>query len=363
MAFDEQIFAIQRFGGISRVFAELAKQFISQSELGVELQPVAAPLVNEYILRDPILAEALAVRRARHWGPTIARSLVRRRHRGPADIVHNTFYFPRALADYPQAKRVVTIHDMIPELFPATRRRLDFLTAKHRYIERADLIVCVSESTKRDLLQTYGEITTPITVVPSGVSPDFFPGLPRISGWPSNYFLHVGHRTGYKAGSTLFRAFTQVVKEDTDVQLVLVGGGPLSQSESALLAKLGITTRVTQQQVPDSLMPNAYANARGFVLPSEYEGFGLPVLEAMAAGTPAVLSDSSSLPEVGGDAASYFRQGDVEHLAEALWRILVRDGERIELVARGLERAKRFTWGETARKMKAAYVKTLEVSP
>ena len=127
VAFDEQIFAIQRHGGISRVFAELAHEFEVNPEHGVQLQPVNAPIINEYILRDSTTADHLVVRPGRHWATTIARSMARRRHTGPADIVHSTFYLPRMLKDYPQARRIVTIYDMIPEMFPQSRRRLDFL--------------------------------------------------------------------------------------------------------------------------------------------------------------------------------------------------------------------------------------------
>ena len=359
VAFDEQIFAIQRYGGISRVFAELAHQFIANPELGVELQPVAAPLVNEYILRDPLTMKALDIRQSRHWAPSIARSLARRRHKGPADIVHNTFYLPRALDDYPQAKRVVTIHDMIPEIFPQTRRRLDFLTVKRRYVETADHIVCVSESTKRDLQKIYGPITAPISVVPSGVGPEFNPLAPPVPKWPENYLLHVGHRSGYKGGKTLFTAFASIREELPSLTLVLAGGGSLIGEERAMLDDLGISSSVLQQQVPDALMPSAYANAKAFIFPSQYEGFGLPILEAMASGTPLILCNSSALPEVGGEAAIYFNQGDISGLAAAAWSVCTDSRAREALILKGQDRVRKFTWTETAERMRKVYLSTL----
>lgn len=363
VAFDEQIFAIQRYGGISRVFAELAHQFIANPELGVQLQPVAAPLVNEYILRDPITAQELAVRPSKHWGPSIARSLARRRHKGPVDIVHNTFYLPRALADYPEAKRVVTVHDMIPELFPDTRRRLDFLTVKKRYVETADHIICVSESTKRDLLAIYGSLAAPITVVPSGVGPEFTPDAPRLAMWPRDYLLHVGHRRGYKGGDTLFRAFSLVKDDHPELMLMLAGGGPLTTDEKKDLVDLQIEDRVFQQQLPDSAMPSAYANARLFIFPSEYEGFGLPVLEAMASGTPALLCDASSLPEVGGDAAEFFPTGDFEVLAKQISRLLADDTLRRDKIKHGLRRVAQSSWSHAAKSTADVYLETMNGNP
>ncbi len=355
VAFDEQIFAIQRYGGISRVFAELAHQFIANPELGVELQPVAAPLVNEYILKDPITAKALNVWPSRHWVPSIARSLFRRRHKGPADVVHNTFYLPRALSDYPGAKRVVTVHDMIPELFPQTRRRLDFVTVKRRYVEKADHIVCVSESTKLDLERIYGPCSAPISVIHSGVGPEFSPLAPPIPKWPSDYLLHVGHRSGYKGGHTLFGAFTKIQRDFPDTTLVLAGGGPLSTEEHRALRGMGIDQHVFQQQVPEALMPSAYAHARALVFPSEYEGFGLPVLEAMASGTPTILCASSALIEVGGDCAKYFPPSDPDSLADRIADLLTDESEVARMREAGMSHARNFSWTRTARELQAVY--------
>lgn len=355
VAFDEQIFAIQRYGGISRVFAELAHQFIANPELGVELQPVAAPLVNEYILKDPLTMKALDIRQSRHWAPSIARSLARRRHKGPADIVHNTFYLPRALDDYPQAKRVVTIHDMIPEIFPETRRRLDFLTVKRRYVETADHIVCVSESTKRDLQRIYGPITAPISVVPSGVGPEFNPLARPVPKWPNNYVLHVGHRGGYKGGQTLFKAFGKIKNDFPDTILVLAGGGSLTSEERRLLSILGIEQRVFQQQVPEALMPSAYAYARAFVFPSEYEGFGLPVLEAMASGAPTILCESSALVEVGQTSAKYFPPGNSDCLAERILELLADEVQASQVREAGMKHARNFSWNRSAEELCMVY--------
>ena len=360
VAFDEQIFAIQRHGGISRVFAELAHEFVSNPELVVELQPVAAPLVNEYLLRDPATAKTLVVRPSRHWSLSIARSLARRRHHGPVDIVHNTFYLPRALADYPEAKRVVTVHDMIPEIFPQTRRRLDFLTVKKRYVSSADHIVCVSESTKADLLDIYGSVDAPISVVYSGVGPEFHPLAAPVPKWPHEYVLHVGHRSSYKGGEILFRAFADLRNDFPELTLMLAGGGPLIRQEAALAESLGIRDRVVQQQVPDSLMPSAYAHARAFVFPSQYEGFGLPAVEAMASGTPMVLCKSSALPEVGGHVAQYFEAANPTSLAHQLGSLLSDESLRQHLSEEGSKRAREFTWDQTAASMVDVYRQTLD---
>lgn len=359
MAFDEQIFAIQRHGGISRVFAELAREFEHDSGHGVELQPIAAPVVSEYLLRDPETASKLVVRRGGHWSFTIARSLLRRRHRGPADVVHSSFYLPRMHQDYLGAKRVVTIHDMIPELFPSTRRRLDFMTIKHAYVRQADHVICVSESTKRDLLTIYSDIDTPISVVHSGVGAEYFPDQDPLPQLPTEYLIHVGARVQYKDSPTLLKAFPEISREFPSLHLVLVGGGEISSTEAELIRSGGISHRVTQISLPDALMPRAYANAQALVFPSRYEGFGLPVLEAMASGIPAVLCDSSALPEVGGDAAMYFRVGDHADLARTVIETLSDQSLRMKMIHKGRERASSFTWSESARRTAEVYRKVV----
>jgi len=259
------------------------------------------------------------------------------------------------LADYPEAKRVVTVHDMIPELFPNTRRRLDFLTVKKRYVETADHIICVSESTKRDLLAIYGAPKAPITVVPSGVGQEFTPDAPRLPKWPRDYLLHVGHRRAYKGGDTLFQAFALVKDTHPELMLMLAGGGPLATDEKKSLLDLGIADRVFQQQLSDAAMPSAYAHAQLFIFPSEYEGFGLPVLESMASGTAVLLCDSSSLPEVGGDAAELFPAGRPEALAKQTSKLLTDDALRHDNIKRGLQRAAQFTWTHSAERTADVY--------
>ena len=358
VAFDEQIFAIQRHGGISRVFAELAREFETNPSHGVELQPVNAPIVNEYILRDHTIAERLVVRPGKHWATTIGRSMARRRHIGPADIVHSTFYLPRMLKDYPQAKRVVTVYDMIPEVFPKSRRRLDILTSKHEYVRKADHVVCISESTKRDLLRIYPDVTAPVTVVHLGVGSEFNPGVPPLPSFPDNYLIHVGMRQNYKDGTTLFRAFAHIASGYRDLQLILVGGGSITSHERQLLVELGIETRVTQTTLREPDLPSAYAHARMCVFPSRYEGFGFPALEAMASGTPTILCDSSSLPEIGGESTWYFEPGDDAALAKQIAAVLDDPITTSGRVQQALNRAKSFTWHNSASRLADVYRKT-----
>jgi glycosyltransferase involved in cell wall biosynthesis len=248
---------------------------------------------------------------------------------------------------------------MIPELMPRTRRRLDFLTLKQRYVESADQVICVSESTKQDLLKVYGLIKAPIHVIHHGVSPRFTPEAPRVDFLPDRYVLFVGHRHQYKDADVLFRAFAKVAEEDSDIQLLCVGGNGLSARESALLEELGIRSRVSQRFLSDELMASAYAHAAIFVFPSHFEGFGLPALEAMASGTPTILARATSLPEVGGDASLYFEPGAAGELAEAIKEVLNDSGIRDALVSKGFERSREFSWTASAQRTADVYAEAL----
>jgi len=343
---DEQIFAIQSYGGISRLFAELARQFAQGVIPEIDLLPIHAPIINRYILDDPRLAKALDASAARNEWTALVRYLTRISTRTSSDVVHNTFYLPHGLAAVGGAKRVVTIHDMIPELRPDTRRRLDFVTLKRRYVDKADHIICVSESTRSDLLKVYGPVRAPITVVHHGVDARFTPNAPPLPILPERYLLFVGNRTQYKDARVLFRALAEL--KDEDVHLVCIGGGSFSRTETTMLQRLGIAHRVVQMQLTDDEIVSAYANAEVFIFPSHFEGFGLPALEAMACGVPVVLARATSLPEVGADAAAYFEPGDHLALTGILNELLQDASARQDLTARGLQRAAHFTWQRTA---------------
>jgi glycosyltransferase involved in cell wall biosynthesis len=345
---DGQIFAVQEHGGISRMFAELADQFIQDPSLGVSLEPLSMVTRNHYLLSEPRLAENLRVRPAQWQHLTVARYLARPHRSTNADVVHSTFYLTRALRDFPGRPHVVTVHDMIPELFPESRRRADRITDKRRYVDQASHIICVSESTKADLLRIFGDVQAPISVIPHGVNPRFAPTNARIPGFPNEYLLYVGKRDGYKDAATLMNAVPHLVDEFPELTLMLVGGGPLTAQEREHIARLGLSDRVVQRSVTDIDMPAAYSGARAFVFPSRYEGFGLPVLEAMACGVPVILANSSSLPEVGGDAAVFFEPGSPTGLADVVSGVLSGATAARDLSHRGLARAASFTWAKAA---------------
>lgn len=359
---DDQIATLQAHGGISRYFSKLTREFLTDADLDIQVDPPRYVQSTHYLAAG--LGRALPGIYGRHAKPLQAANRVANllRRNETADIVHHTYYDGAYLKRYKHAPfQVTTVYDMIPELlpefFPHGNPHLD----KRAYVEAADLIFCISESTKRDLLRIYGDQRAPIVVTPLGVDPLFSPNRPSLAVLRSPYVLYVGTRTGYKDFAVLTRAFAKSSLPADDAVLVAVGGGAFSPEEWSEFRRLGIEDRVEQLVLADDELASAYANALCFVYPSRYEGFGLPTLEAMASGCPTILARSSSHPEVGGDAAAYFAPEDVGALATALDRITQDPDQRQAMRASGLRRAASFTWRRTAELTAGGYATLVRV--
>jgi glycosyltransferase involved in cell wall biosynthesis len=249
-------------------------------------------------------------------------------------------------------RAVVNVHDLSfesnPELM-GRRDRLMFRTFVPRSARRADRVLAISERTKRDLIEHYRIPERKIVVTPLGVDPTFRPN--GTAPDEPRYALFVGGIQPRKDPLTASEALALV---DGDLRLVLVGDEKRGGDEvRSAVRRLGLEPRVEfAGYVEHDGLAALYRGAACLVFPSRYEGFGLPVLEAMASGTPVVATTAGAVPEVAGDAAVLVEPGDPEALAEGIRKAL---GDRERLVAAGLERARRFTWAETARRTLAVY--------
>ncbi len=182
-------------------------------------------------------------------------------------------------------------------------------------------MICVSESTKKDVIQFVGISEEKIAVIHHGAPVVAVPSSQRVIADP--YLLYVGMRVPYKNTDLLMKAFAKLILKDPHHRLVLFGGGALWDDEIALAKSLGIESRLTV--IPygdDEMLANLYTNAAAMVYPSLYEGFGIPLLESFAYRCPVISSNTSSLPEVGGDAALYFEPQNVDDLLEKLRQVV-----------------------------------------
>jgi len=270
------------------------------------------------------------------------------------DLVHHTYYDKRFLSFYPRSLRVVTVYDMIPEKLVETSGFTGSHLDKFEYVRRSDLVICISESTRSDMFEIYGDIDAHSVVIPLAVGSGFKPGLPAIPGWPGEYLLYVGKRGGYKDFHILPEVLAELRAIGLEIPLVAVGQR-FSRDEKSALRTHKVEDLVTCVRLDDTALKSAYANATAIVQTSSYEGFGLTPLEGMASGKPVVIAKSSSMPEVGGDVARYFRPGDSTSLAATLAEVLSDDAQRDYLGSQGILRAQEFTSQLLAERTAAAY--------
>ncbi len=288
---------------------------------------------------------------------------------GSLDLFHSPDF---VLPPLRRARAVLTVHDLsflrYPECFspPLLRYLLD---AVPRSVERADLVLADSEHTRDDLVELLGVAPERARVVYAGVEPEFVPrpdaevaAVRQRYGIQRPYILGLGTLQPRKNFQRLIEAY-RLLRQERHIphQLVIGGGrGWLYEPILEAIARHGLQEDVRLIGfVEDADLPALYTGAEVFAFPSLYEGFGIPVLEAMACGTPVVAAETSSLPEVAGEAALLIPPTDTEALAEALWSALDDGARRADLRARGWEQCRRFTWRASAERLLACYAELL----
>ena len=281
----------------------------------------------------------------------------------PSQLYHATEH----LLPWLRRPAVLTVHDLIFERYPQHHtwtNRAFLRLGMPLFVKAAQAIIAVSQQTRRDLMALYRVPGEKIHVVHEGVDARFAPADPaqvvqvRERFSPDRpYLLMVGTLEPRKNHAAALRVLARLVREGFPHRLLIAGGrGWLFQPIQELVGELGLGQRVRfTGYVAEAELPALYTGADALVMPSLYEGFGFPVLEAMACGTPVVCSNVSSLPEVAGSAALLVDPRDEEALLAALRRILTEPGLAEELSRRGREQAARFSWSRCAEETVAVY--------
>jgi glycosyltransferase involved in cell wall biosynthesis len=364
LVIDGIIFSLQPYGGISRIYKEIIPRICAMdSSIRVtlliqgEVRSSLPVLPNIFLIKIPELKTRM--RPYSFWQSIFGLSrnfiIKAKLHKIERPIWHSTYYTTTGRWNGPS---VVTVYDMIYERFPQfynSKGQESLRKRKRRCIEGADAIICISETTRQDAESYYDCKGKSMYVTPLGYSAAFKKLDELQSGEQRNkpFLLYVGRRAHYKNFTTLLKAY-QTWKYAGDFEILAVGD-PWSAEEQDLIASLGIQDSVHAIQVgSDEELCRLYNQAAAFVYPSLYEGFGIPLLEAMACSCPVVASNIPSTVEVAGDYPYYFEPTSRESLAEALTKAVMenRDAKRMLY---GFERIKSFSWDRTARETLEVY--------
>ncbi|MBD5310763.1 MAG: glycosyltransferase family 4 protein [Bacteroides sp.] len=346
--FDPQIFTSQVYGGVSKYFAEVIARMPADS------WTVPAWLSNNEYARHyglfkqiPFLPKYDFRGKGRFMVELIKPSAwaYMRLKRKQYDVVHQTnfdTYLFNAIGNKPL---VTTYHD------------INFLT-EHNYVprmvklqtaslRRADAVVAISNNTKADMLRYFDIDPAKIRVIYHGIDTPVIPETLSGRLVKDPYILYVGARHLFKNFDTFITAFAQIAHRYPEVKVVCTRSD-ITPAEGEMLKRLGVADRVQVVKADEMTLNRLYRDALFFVFPSKYEGFGMPILEAMVNGCPVALANASCFPEIAGDSGLYFDPSDVDSIAGALERMLDDENLRSELREKGYRRAAQFSWQRTA---------------
>lgn len=363
ITYDAQIFFEQSYGGASRYICEIASRISKLQDMHVS---ITAPLhINAYLEHlPPHIISGFRLPRAdklslsvRGAGMLIGDLMLR--FLSP-DIIHETYYFPYRLGPR-RSKRILTIHDMIHEKFVADFDARD-RTSRFKLMsaERADHIICVSEATRRDVMELLDVSPDRISVIYHGFNlmDDAAPAAGMELNFDEPFILYVGNRGRYKNFLGLLQAYSESKELTKHCRLVCFGSEKFNVVELEAIEKYGLNRdRVIHIGGGDQILASLYKSAAVFVYPSLYEGFGIPPLEAMSFDCPVVCSKESSIPEVVGDAGEYFDPKNIDDIREAVERVFDSDSRRNELIVKGRQRLKMFSWDRCAEETADVYRK------
>ncbi|MCQ9203205.1 MAG: glycosyltransferase family 4 protein [Prochlorococcus marinus CUG1436] len=349
ITFDYQIFGQQSYGGISRYFSNISKNI---SYLKNNKVCILSPLyINNYIyenkaeinnvkgIKIPYIKKSSKIIKFINYYLSI--SQVKELN---SDILHETYYAKKSIASG-REKIVLTVYDMIHELFPSQFSRSEQISEIKRIaVERADHIICISENTRRDLIKLFKVPEEKTSVIYLGFDLNDKNNF-KFKTPKEKIILFVGHRSGYKNFKNFVTAYARNKEIKNTFKIVVFGGSPFTYGEKSFFKEIGLSkNNIIKENGNDQKLIEYYKKSSLLVYPSLYEGFGFPPLEAMSLGCPVACSNTSSIAEVVSDAGIYFDPYSVESISETIKSILEDDSLRKELIKKGEKRIKNFSW-------------------
>ena len=355
ISFSNTIFSKEKIGGISRYFVFLIKKLI-ENEIDIKVvsflhkNKLLRTLPKQYfsgfyLPNFPIFKyiDKMNIDKFNSYNKfhTI-------------NIIHDTYYTP-GIQKSPGVKKVITVHDLIHEKFKDYYRNSgDLINLKKKSFEDCDYFICVSNNTKKDLIEFYDIDIDKISVVSHGVDHLIADDLKTNSLLKFPFLLYVGSRQRYKNFDFFLKGFAKAEKIKNEFKLICFGGGAFNNKEKKLINDLSIKDSVLHVSGNDNLLSNYYSQANATVIPSIYEGFGFPLLEAMRFSCPIFCSDIDVFKEICGKNAFFFNPNDEDDLIYKLENTLLDTSILKNFCSKNLLRSKNFTWDKT-------YLETLDI--
>ena len=367
--YDHQIFMDQVYGGPSRYFIKIIEEILKSENIKISTtlhinsylkdlpsENIAGFNLNKiffqklpYGIRKILINRLINKINIYYLGNLIKNF--------KPDIIHRTNF-----EDYNTNLPVVlTVYDLIHEKYSDLYGNDKNFRPKKKAIERADEIICISKNTLDDLEKYYNLKNKKTSVIYLGWQLIKKNKIDQNSiSFDNNFLLYVGKRSGYKNFLNFIKAYSISEKLKKNFKIFCFGGGNFNKSEIDLFRELKIDQKNIQYfEGHDTLLINLYKKATALIYPSKYEGFGLPVLEAMSFDCPVVCSDSSSIPEVGGNAVEYFNPESVENIEQTICNVVFSKHKIKELKKLGNERVKLFNWSKCAEETLNIYKKLI----
>jgi glycosyltransferase involved in cell wall biosynthesis len=360
--YDYQTFSLNEYGGISRYFHEISTRIADSDDFDVE---IVCPLyIDKFFKNHPSSRKLVRGIPVNRFPKTNAlRKLLNENLSNllasisGADVVHETYYGTKSIGGK-NAVKVITVYDMIHEKFLfTTEAEKNFIRTKTEAIKRANHVICISENTKKDLIERLQIDEKNISTIylahtPSNSFNETIVHLPLIN---NPYLLYVGNRGEYKNFMQLLKAYSESQNIKKDFQLVCFGGGKFSKQEMSEISRMQLQDKVIQISGDDDRLARLYRSAVAFIYPSLYEGFGIPLLEAMYYDCPVICSNISSIPEVVGNAGQFFDPSNSDSIINSIEKIIYSEEARNNLKSLGRERIKQFSWDLCAQQTKSVY--------
>lgn len=332
LLYDNLVYSLQKYGGISTYWYELSTRFLKADDIDIRFFETGQEINN--ICRSKLNISPDQVINSNRGGIQIERFLRLHSDTKAPHIFHSSYF--RLPSKKSSLKTVCTVHDFIHDLYFSGPRVWLHNMMKSKAINESDIIITVSENTKNDLLKFYPKVNPAnVKMIYNGVS-DSFRVLENLSQTSRPYFLYVGIRDDYKN----FKFAVELANDHREYDLYIVGP-KLTKKEIHELDHMLPGRYKSMTAINEASLNELYNNAFCLLYPSEYEGFGIPILEAMRAGCPFIALNKSAVPEVAGNAGVLIHATDLDAGREAVDKIVK---NRTQMINLGLLQSEKFSW-------------------